>query len=167
MSSEAIVLVARWNLCSYHLVAYNVGALHEACVAVASSCSICNKRQLRSTVTSSRYAVCQLRKGESSLVTALHNLFSITPAPLDNRFGGLPSTRNAPPPPSIIYGAKIECYFEAGMAAEYSYHKLGLLGNGREVQIHYTVPFLGPSTGALQWPMAAEFDGNGSGLSGL
>ena len=36
--------------------------------------------------------------------------------------------------------------FEAGMAAEYSYHKLGLLGNGREVQIHYTVPFLGPST---------------------
>lgn len=35
---------------------------------------------------------------------------------------------------------------EAGIAAEYSCHKLGLPGNGREVQIHYTVPFLSPST---------------------
>ena len=35
---------------------------------------------------------------------------------------------------------------EAGMASEYSCHKLGLPGNSREVQIHYTVSFLGPST---------------------
>ena len=105
-SSEAMVPVTRWDSCSCHLVAHNVEALQA--LRWSGSCSVCNDWQLGSNVIE----IGSYEKGKAAwLQPYIIYVASLSrPQLMNNRLGGVPSTRNAPPPPSLIFGCKIECY---------------------------------------------------------